>query len=99
MARNKPQVAEENVWSILKIIGLIIFCYILGYFLFDFLFDTSKEDYNYCIEDCVSDQESCITWIDSVSDRDGEEYLPQLEVESCSSDLDSCTSDCYSMYR
>ncbi len=54
---------------------------------------SSKEDYTFCIDDCVASEQDCVYWT-IINDKAGNQFVPYDEYESCSLELESCVTDC-----
>ena len=75
---------KKNYWKITGIVLLVLLVW--------FLMGNNK-DYEYCVDNCVLDNEWCVTDYTEYG-KSGLWYLSEIEVEECFWDLEDCIEDC-----
>jgi len=95
---NGKKKEQSKATSVLLKIGKAVFYIIIVILIISFISDffSSVEDYSNCVDNCVLDNELCLTHIYVRSEED---YIKYDDVEGCSNDLENCVNDCKSIYE
>lgn len=74
--------------------GGAILLFILVWWIVDGINYDQKEEYSYCVEDCVYEHSSCISSVGGVSDKYLNIWIDEDETNSCVDDLEYCVESC-----
>jgi hypothetical protein len=85
----KEQTQNVDYYAIVLwiLLGVLFFLWISGFFSEDI------EEYEFCIEDCSSENEWCISHGYEIA-TNGFEYIRFSDAKRCSFNLESCISYC-----
>lgn len=87
MSKNKE---EDSLF--LPTLGVIVIFILLGFWFADS--EKSVDDYERCIDNCVSNNYGCLSSIKPLYNNVNQAYWNRNDVKSCHNGLENCVSYC-----